>query len=49
MLAFTGLALPPLAILEFEPGDDALSAVGDFEAIEVAATSEGGGEIEESF
>ena len=45
MLAFTGLPPPPLAMLEFEPGDDALSPVGDFEAVEVAA-SNGGGETE---
>lgn len=36
MLApLTGLPLePPLARLEFEPGDEALSPVGDLEAVE---------------
>ena len=47
MLApLTGLPLePPLARLEFEPGDEALSPVGDLEAVE-AWTIEGGGETE---
>ena len=50
MPAFTGLPLdPPLPMLEFEPGDDALSPVtGDLETeaeeTEVVGIIEGGGE-----
>ena len=37
---------PPLAQLELEPGDEALSAVGDLESEEVTATNGGDEELE---
>ena len=37
---------PPLVQLEFEPGDEALSAVGDLESDEVTVTNGGDAELE---
>ena len=37
---------PPLVLLEFEPGDEALSAVGDLESDDVTVTNGGDEELD---